>query len=154
MKIAATARPTLLHPSQRTLLSPTDAPTIPPGQAKDLIKAAGAVVGKNVTGTSVAAGAWKLTTVPQTTTHDQLASFLANNNISPDKAPGFAKDLRELLANPAVRAVLFGVSGSAAAYLIVEKTSWSRRVKWLTVIGAGVITSGLYLVLRHYGIMK
>ena len=154
MKIAASAPLTPLRLSQRTVLTPTGADPLPASHARELAKAIGVVAAKNVSAAGVAGGAWKLTTVPHTTSVQDLTTLLTNNNVTPEKAPVFANDIRQLLSNPAVRAVLFGVSGGAAAYIIVEKTPWSRRTKWLVTIGAGLNSAGVYLLLRHYGILK
>lgn len=139
---------------QSKVLAPNTSEHVPAADAKELLKAAGTFALKNVTATGVGGMAWKLTTVPQTTSHQELATLLANNNIAPDKAPLIAHELRELLGNPALRSLLIGVSGGAMAYLVVEKTSWSQRTKWLTIIGVGIACSLLYLALRHYGIMN
>lgn len=149
MKII-TSQASSFRPVQRTVLAPDSAPVIAHVEAKELIKAFGTFAGKNVSGSVVAGGAWKLTTVPHATTSQELSSILTNNNISAEKAPELAGDLKNLLSNPAVRSILFGVSGGAAAYLIVEKTSWSTRAKWTVTLCAGVLSGGLYLLLHHF----
>lgn len=118
------------------------------------MKAMSVVAIKNVGAAGIATGAWKLTTIPQATTHQELADILFGNNITAEKAPVYASEIRQLLTNPWVRTVLFGVCGGASAYLVIEKTRWSRKTKRLATVGAFVVCAALYLLLRHRGILS
>lgn len=154
MNIIASSPDTPLRLKRRTTVLVPDSVSPPsPDQTKALIKAATIVAAKNVGAIGVARGAWKLTTVPQTMSQQDLTTFLANNNAPAGKAPEIASDLRQLLSHPLARTVLFAVSGGSLAYLVVEKTPWSTRTKIWTSVGVGVACGALYLLLRHYGYM-
>lgn len=152
MKIAAAYTPAFGHAKKKLLVS-DDAPSVAPDQAKGLVKALGIVAAKNLSATTVAGVSWKLTTVPTVTSQPDLATMLVNNNVAPDKAPQFAQEIRQLLGNPVVRSVLIAVSGGAVAYLVVEKTSWSRTAKWSVIVGFAVLCGVAYALLRHYKIL-
>jgi hypothetical protein len=153
MKIITSAQFSRFSRRQGTLYVPDDLATAPtPQEANGLIKAGSTII-KSAGAGGIAAGAWKLSTVPATTDHKALTDWLINNNIPPDKASPYASDLRQLLSNPAVRAVLFGVCGGAATYFVVEKTSWSPRTKWLATALGAVTSAATYLVLRHFEIL-
>jgi len=153
MKIITSAQISRFDRRQGKLYVPDDlSPAPSPQEAKGLLDA-GSTILKNVGAGAVATGAWKLTTVPATTDHKALTDWLVSNNVSAERASPYASDLRQLLTNPAVRIVLIGLSGGAATYFVVEKTSWSPRTKWLvTAIGA-IAFAVLYVVLRNMGIL-
>ncbi len=154
MKIADTSRPGPFQPIQHTIYIPDDSKPLPSGHTKELLTGLTAFVGKETGAGGVAWGAWKLTTIPHSKTIQELTNILLENNVSPEKAPVFANEIRQLLCNPWVRTLLFGVAGGAVAYATVETRPWSPTKKWLVTVGGVVVFSALYLVLRHYGILR
>ena len=143
-------------PHEKHLISAVlqeDSPDITPAvDNKELQKAIAAVVGKNVSGLGVAAGSWKLSSLAATSTEGEMVNALLANNVSPLKAPGYAKEIMQLLNNPAVRTLLVGISAGALTYTVVEKTSWSNTTKWWTTIVVSVVAAGLFWLLRQMGI--
>ena len=153
MKIISTAHLSRFSRKQGTLYVPDDlAPAPTSNEAKGLVKAGSTIV-KNVGTGAIATGAWKLTTVPATTDHQALTDWLSKNNVSPAKASPYAAHLRQFLSNPAVRSVLIGISGGAATYFVVEKTTWSTQTKWIVTALGALVSACLYLVLRHFDIL-
>lgn len=150
MNIVASASHPLRRETHKVAV-PDNAPTPAPSDTSDLLKAVGLVAAKNYSAGKLALKSWELTTVPNQMSGEQLSGFLAQNNLPPGHASSIADDLRPLLSHPAVRAVLFGVSGGSVVYLIVEKTNWSRRKVWIVTIASGLAISILYLILRHFG---
>jgi len=81
-----------------------------------------------------------------------MVKTLLANNIAPLKAPDYAKEILQLLNNPAVRSVLVGISAGALTYTVVEKTSWSTAAKWWTIVLVGAAAAGLFWLLRDLGV--
>ena len=147
--IASTSHP--MRGETLKLAVPDSAPAPAKSDSQELLKAATIAVGKHYSVGKLALKSWQLTTLPHQMSQDQLTGFLAQNNLPTTHASSIAEDLRPLLNHPAIRAILFGISGGSVVYLIVEKTSWSRRKVWTVTIASGVLIAGLYFVLRHFG---
>lgn len=117
-----------------------------------LHKAVASVLGKNVGALGVAGGSWQLSSLAATATEQDVVKTLLANNVSPARAPEFARDILNLLNNPAVRTLLVGVSAGALTYTVVEKTGWSTAAKWWTVVLVSAAAAGLFVLLRELGI--
>jgi len=142
------------HPLRRhtvKLAVPDNAPAPRASDTSQLLKAVRAVSLNTVAPGIIAKSGWELTTVPNSMSPQQLSTFLAERNLPAAHAPGVAEELHHLLSHPAVRGVLFGVSGGAVVYGIVEKTDWPRRKVWTVTLASGLAISALYFVLRHFG---
>ncbi len=143
--IASASHP--LRREQHLVAVPDAAPAPSPSAVKSLLGSAAATAKPT---TALVAG-WKLTTVPHMVSNDDLTSLFMKNNVPQPKAMEMAQDVRGFFANPVVRTVTVAVSGGVAAYLVVQKTAWSKGTKLAIAIGVGLIFGGLYLLLRHYG---
>jgi hypothetical protein len=153
MKIAASSGPNLFQPFRQTIYIPHEATPLSDEHTDGLIKAVSQVVGKKVGPVAIAAGAWQLTTIPQTLTQPEITKILMNNNVSPQIAPRVGETILGLLCRESVRAGIFGVCGGALAFVVVEKKAWSWKMKWSVIIGGFIVFAVLYLLLRHYKIL-
>ena len=130
MRIAATSRSGPLGSIQHTIYLPHDSAPLLPAHTNELMKAMSAITAKDIGAVGIGTGAWQLTTIPHATTQQELTNIFIRNNVSAEKAPVFASELRQLLSLPWVRTILIGASGAAFVYLVVGKTRWSRKRKW------------------------
>lgn len=153
MKIITSAQVSRFSRRQGKLYVPDGYSSVPTPQESSGLLKAGAAITRKLGAGGIATGAWKLSAVPANHDHKALTEWLIRNNVAPEKASPYAADIRQLLSNPAVRTVLFGISGGAATYFVVENTSWTTRTKWLVTALGAVVSAGGYLVLRHFGIL-